>query len=273
MSMYEVTQLGKQIDPDNDVGASILNPIARAEARRSLSMNDVPFSGTDFWTAYELAWLDRDGMPKLAIADISVACESKNIIESKSMKLYLNSFYNKKLENGHAVAGKIRSELSKATGGAVNVKLFTLDKFRREYPIKTQKGYCLDDRRVEPINHGPTPQILRIKGCRTISEILFSHLLRTKCPVTSQPDWASVYVMYRGRSIDRDTLFRYIISFREHSDFHEQCVERIFCDILNYCSPTELTVWARFLRRGGLDINPYRTNSGKYPPRIRETRQ
>ncbi|MAH73770.1 MAG: NADPH-dependent 7-cyano-7-deazaguanine reductase QueF [Cellvibrionales bacterium TMED49] len=271
--MYKVTHLGKQIRHDSDIDASILNPIARADARRSLLMDYVPFSGTDFWTAYELAWLDQDGMPKLAIADISVPCESKNIIESKSMKLYLNSFYKKKIENRQAVAEKIQFELSEAIGGVVTVKLFTLDAFRKGHPIKTQEGICLDNQRVEPIIFGPAPKILRTMGHKQISETLFSHLLRTICPVTSQPDWASIYVMYRGHSIDRDALFRYIISYREHSDFHEHCVERIFCDILNYCNPTELTVWARFLRRGGLDINPYRTNSGTYPPRIRETRQ
>ncbi len=272
MDICQFTHLGRSVQ-DNDIDASVLNPIARVEARRSLPMTGIPFSGADFWTAYELAWLDQNGMPKLAIADIRVACESENIIESKSMKLYLNSFYKKQMESVSAVAEKIRSELCEVLRGSVAVELFTLEAFREQHPIKTQKGYCLDNHRVEPINFGPAPEILITKGHKKVSETLFCHLLRTKCPVTSQPDWASIYVMYRGKSIDRDALFRYIISYREHSDFHEQCVERIFCDILNYCNPTELTVWARFLRRGGLDINPYRTNSETYPLRIRETRQ
>ncbi len=261
--------------------ASLLYPIARAQARGALGIaGALPFFGADLWTAYELSWLDPRGKPQVAIAHLTVPCETPQLIESKSLKLYLNSFGNSTFPNAEAVRERIRADLSEAAwrgsgqGGTVGIRLVPPEHFAQER-MQELDGLLLDRLQVECTHYQPAPELLGAAFDEApVEETLTSHLLKSNCPVTGQPDWGSVQIRYSGPQIDQAGLLRYLVSFRNHQGFHEQCVERIFLDISARCRPIQLTVFARYTRRGGLDINPLRTSHPMpLPPGTRTARQ
>ncbi len=273
----ESSPLGKSSEYPTHYDPSLLFPIPRAPKRAELQISGtLPFFGADFWTAYEISWLNLRGKPQIAIATFMVPADSPNIIESKSFKLYLNSFNQERLESADQLVEKLRTDLSAAAGGAVQVTLTEAAQFG-QVQFGELGGLSLDrlDVEIEASAH-PDGSILRASlDQATVEETLVSHLLKSNCPVTSQPDWGSVQIHYVGAPIDQERLLKYIIGFREHNEFHEQCVERIFTDILRYCRPQKLAVYARYTRRGGLDINPWRSNfsSAKPPSQLRNARQ
>ena len=243
--------------------ASLLFPIERAAARRELGLDPaaLPFGGVDIWNAYELSWLDARGKPRVATATFTVPADSPNLVESKSLKLYLNAFNASRFDNDDAVRDAIARDLSNAAGAPVAVA-FGLPPLRER-----DAAIDLDAQDVAIDAYGPPDaSLLAADAGDDAEETLSSALLKSNCPVTGQPDWASVRISYRGPRIDRAALLRYLVSFRDHAEFHEQCVERIFVDVLARCRPRALSVEARYTRRGGLDINPWRATPGVPPP-------
>jgi len=260
----------------------LLFPIARAAQRAGLGIADtaLPFFGADLWTAFELSWLNARGKPQLAIAHFTIPCETPNIVESKSFKLYLNSFNNSVFADAQAVRERLADDLSEAVWrgsdrpSRIGVKLLAPELFDRE-PVHELDGVDLDRLDLECSHQHPAPELLGANTAEApVTETLTSRLLKSNCPVTGQPDWGSVQIRYSGPQIDQAGLLRYIVSFRGHNDFHEHCVERIFNDIRQRCQPTRLAVYARYTRRGGLDINPFRTSWPQpLPANVRTARQ
>lgn len=274
MSDYQETQLGKQTVYADCYDSSLLCPIPRVKARQAQSNSDsIAFKGFDLWTAYELSWLNADGLPRLAIAEFVFPCTSDSIIESKSFKLYLNSYIQTQFASMEAVQQQLIDDLSHAAGSDIEVILYEMAEYQGIKPIAEPQGRCIDHQQVVIDQYHPNPQLLQVKKGLDIEETLYSHLLKTNCPVTNQPDWASVYISYKGPKIATEGLLKYIVSYRQHQDFHEQCVEQIFMDITKYCQPEQLTVYARYTRRGGLDINPFRSSYMTVPPYFRQVRQ
>ena len=280
-SVPEQSELGKASRYGDHYDASLLFPLPRADKRAELGLGEaMPFFGADIWTAYELSWLNARGKPQLALAHITVPCESPNIIESKSFKLYLNSFNNTVFADEQAVLACLREDLAQAqwrgasAPGSVGVRLLGPEWFDRE-PVHELDGLSLDRMDVECRRYTPAPDLLSVlPGDAPVSEVLVSNLLKSNCLVTGQPDWGSVQISYTGDAIAQEGLLQYLVSFRNHNEFHEQCVERIFMDIWTRCKPLKLTVYARYTRRGGLDINPFRTSHPqKLPANIRTARQ
>jgi len=268
--------LGKATAFPTAYDPTLLFPIERRKMRDELQISGtLPFFGLDIWNAYELSWLNMRGKPQIAIMTLTVAATSPNIVESKSLKLYLNSFSQTKLAGTDAVLELLRADLSAAFGSPVQVSLTQPDAFP-SIQIQELEGMLLDRLEIDVDQYSPNPSLLKtVQGEPPVEETLVSHLLKTNCPVTGQPDWASVQIQYVGAEIRQDTLLHYLISLRNHDEFHEQCVERIFMDILRECKPQKLAVYARYTRRGGLDINPWRSNfsSGQRPLYIRNARQ
>ena len=269
------TRYVEQYDPAQ------LYPIARAPQRRQLGITgQPPFFGADWWTAYELSWLNHRGKPQLAIAHVMVPCESTHIIESKSFKLYLNSFNGTAFDDAEAVRRTLQADLSAAAwsggpvGASVGVRLILPEAFDSQ-PVHELDGLNLDRLDLDCTHTEPAPELLTAAfDEQPVEEVLTSRLLKSNCPVTGQPDWGSVQIRYAGPQIDQAGLLRYIVSFRHHNDFHEHCVERIFCDLWQRCRPARLAVVARYTRRGGLDINPWRTSHpGPAPENVRTARQ
>lgn len=272
--------LGRQTDYISTYAPELLFPIARIESRRALGIvQQLPFYGQDLWTGYELSWLNKRGKPQVAVAEFVIPCDSEFIIESKSFKLYLNSLNQTRFGNLDEVRAILTRDLSAAAAAEVNVCLYPLTATNPPPLSRVGQlpGVCLDDLDVEIDCYHPHPEYLQLvneKGNNLVEETFHSHLLKTNCPVTGQPDWASLVLGYKGRQIARDGVVRYLISFREHQDFHEHCVERIFCDLMERCAPDSLSVYARYTRRGGLDINPFRTTeAGLNAESIRLIRQ
>ena len=252
--------LGKDVGYPDQYDPSLLFPVARQLKRDELGLNDnLPFHGSDFWNAYEMSWLNIKGKPQVAIGVFEFSHDTINIVESKSFKLYLNSYNQTRFKSWDAVLENLQQDLSAAAEGAVSAQLLTLEQYRQEVGIVAPKAILIDDIDVEVTDYDYQPSLLKVQE-RVIQESLQSDLLKSNCLITSQPDWASVLIDYRGPKIDHEGLLKYLISFRNHNEFHEQCVERIFVDLMKYCQPQELTVYARYTRRGGLDINPFRTN-------------
>lgn len=277
----EGSQLGKPAAYIDQYDASLLFPIPRAVKRAEIGLSgQLPFFGADIWTAFELSWLTPRGKPQVALAHITVPCETPNIIESKSFKLYLNSFNNTRFADADEVRARLRSDISGAAWrgatpmSSVGVKLVLPEQFDRE-PVHELDGLSLDRLDIECTHYSPAPELLGAAfGEQPVTEVLTSNLLKSNCLVTGQPDWGSLRIAYSGPQIDQGGLLRYIVSFRNHNEFHEQCVERIFADIRARCRPTQLSVYARYTRRGGLDINPYRTSHPQaLPPNVRTARQ
>jgi 7-cyano-7-deazaguanine reductase len=253
------TVYAEQYDP------RLLYPVERAPQRDELGFGaDLPFRGADLWTAYELSWLDPGGKPQVAIATFAVPAGSPRLVESKSVKLYLTAFNQTRFESPRAVAAAIGRDLAAAVGARVDVGLRLPEEFAA-MPRSEFAGDCLDALPVAVEADAPVPDALVATGA-TVEESLFTRLFRSVCPVTGQPDYASVQLAYRGAHIDHAGLLRYLVSFRRHPGFHEHCVERIFADVWRRCRPEELTVYARFTRRGGVDINPFRTSGDDPPP-------
>ena len=289
----EQSQLGKATAYPDQYAPQTLFPIARQPQRSELGMTAgtaLPFTGADLWTGYELSWLNPRGKPQVALVQVAVPCETPCIVESKSFKLYLNSFSNSRFASADAVRQRISEDVGvsvwqpvasvsqQASGGAppstVGVRLVLPEQFAAQ-SVQELEGLSLDRLDVECSDYQPAPHWLRADTAESaVTETLTSHLLRSNCPVTQQPDWGDIQISYSGAPIDQEGLLRYIVSLRNHNGFHEHCVERIFMDILRHCRPSRLTVYARYTRRGGLDINPLRTNHpGPLPPNVRTARQ
>lgn len=271
----EHSPLGKATVYANQYDASLLFPIPRAGAREQIGIGaPLPFFGTDIWNAYELSWLNARGKPQIAIATFYVPAESPNIVESKSFKLYLGSFAQTAFESADAVRDALKRDVSAACGASVTVRLATPAEFRK-LQMDELDGLSLDRLDLDAHVYETDPSFLTAShGEAPVEETLATDLLKSNCPVTGQPDWGSVQIHYVGAPIDHAGLLRYIISFRNHTGFHEQCVERIFVDILRACQPVKLAVYARYTRRGGLDINPFRTNYNQpMPDNARTARQ
>ena len=308
--------LGKDVSYPRGYDASLLFPMPRIDARRALGLaglsgeattaSVLPFQGFDLWNAYELSWLNAKGLPKVALLRVRVPCTSPSIIESKSFKLYLNSFNQTRFETVHHVFDLLRKDLARASGAELELELVGPDQFANE-TIAEFVGVDLDKLDVEIDCYQPDASLLKLQGevskmalaseqadikaalnasdardtsaqpkiePTSISETVFSRLLKSNCPVTDQPDWACIQIQYTGPAIDHASLLRYIVSYRMHNGFHEHCVEKIFVDILKQCSPTSLSVYARYTRRGGLDINPWRATVDVKPPTLgRSARQ
>ena len=281
MNTPEQSELGKSSTYVDLYDAALLFPIARRPKRDEIGLAaTLPFFGADLWTAYELSWLNPRGKPQLAIARITVPAESTHIVESKSVKLYLNSFNNTVFADATAVQTRLREDLSVAIWqdgnimSSVGVQLVSPQDFDKE-PVHELDGLNLDRMDLECTRYEPAPDLLTATQDEApVTETLVSHLLKSNCLVTGQPDWGSVQIRYTGPQIDQAGLLQYIVSFRNHNEFHEQCVERIFMDIWTRCKPIQLTVYARYTRRGGLDINPWRSSApGAMPPNVRTARQ
>ncbi|MBP6894580.1 MAG: NADPH-dependent 7-cyano-7-deazaguanine reductase QueF [Gammaproteobacteria bacterium] len=278
----EQSQLGRASAYVDRYDPSLLFPLPRALQREEMGIDTqrLPFFGADLWTAFELSWLNPRGKPQLAIAHFTVPCETPNIIESKSFKLYLNSFNSSTFADAEAVRERLRADLGEAVwrgserSGSVGVRLLAPSQFDAER-VEELSGLDLDRLDVDCTDYEPRPELLRtVPGEPAVNETLTSRLLKSNCRVTGQPDWGSVQISYSGPPIDQEGLLRYIVSFRNHNEFHEPCAERIFTDIWRRCAPTRLAVYCRYTRRGGLDINPLRTSSPQaLPPNIRTARQ
>jgi 7-cyano-7-deazaguanine reductase len=277
----EQSPLGKASPYADQYDASLLFPIARAAKRAEIGAGDrPPFFGADLWTGYELSWLTPRGKPQVALVQFTIPSETPNIVESKSFKLYLGSFSNTRFDSADAVRDRLRADISEAvwrgsaTPATVGVRLLLPEQFDRQ-PIHELDGLSLDRLDLECSQYTPAPELLTANLDEPpVHEVLTSNLLKSNCLVTGQPDWGSVQIAYSGPQIDQAGLLRYIVSFRNHNEFHEQCVERIFMDIWRRCKPTKLTVYARYTRRGGLDINPLRTSHpGALPANVRTARQ
>jgi 7-cyano-7-deazaguanine reductase len=267
--------LGKSSAYQTQYAPELLFPIPRQQKRDEIGIScTLPFFGVDIWNAYEISWLNMRGKPQVAIATITVPADSPSIVESKSFKLYLNSFNQTRLANTDALLSLLRADLSAAVGAPVHIALATPDTFNT-VRMGELDGLLLDRLDIDVDQYTPSPALLSANTEEAIvEETLVSHLLKSNCLVTGQPDWASVQINYVGPQIDQEGLLRYLIGFREHNEFHEQCVERIFMDVLRQCKPNKLSVYARYTRRGGLDINPWRANfSTGRPLNLRTARQ
>jgi 7-cyano-7-deazaguanine reductase len=268
--------LGKSSSYRDTYAPELLFPIARAPKRDEIGIHSstLPFMGADLWTAYELSWLTPRGKPQVALASITVPCESPAIVESKSFKLYLNSFNMTRFDSSEQLREVLVKDLSAAFGLRVGVKLVLPELFDSQ-PIHELSGVSLDRLDLDCEHYTPAPELLSAAlDERPVDETLTSNLLKSNCLVTGQPDWGSVQISYSGPQIDQTGLLQYLVSFRNHNEFHEQCVERIYMDIMTRCQPTKLQVYARYTRRGGLDINPWRTSYPAAPPgNVRTARQ
>lgn len=267
--------LGKTTPYREHYDPSLLQAVPRALNRDPLRQQAAvpPFHGADIWTLYELSWLNDAGLPQVAIGEVALNATSANLIESKSFKLYLNSFNQTRFPSREAVRNRLSEDLTRCAVGWVAVTLRTLDEFTGS-PVLDFDGECIDDQPIRIDDYTFSNRWLEgAAGGPIVSETLFSHLLKSNCPITHQPDWGSVQIRYRGALIDREALLRYLVSFRQHNEFHEQCVERIFCDLMQFCRPDTLSVHARYTRRGGLDINPWRSNTHFSPATGRLARQ
>jgi 7-cyano-7-deazaguanine reductase len=278
-SSLQNSVLGKTSAYVDQYDASVLFPIARQTKRDELGIKGtLPFMGADLWTAYELSWLNARGKPQVAIAHITVPCETPFIVESKSFKLYLNSFNNTVFDSLEAVRERIAQDIGAAAWGRadskVGVKLISAEQFSAQ-AVRELEGLSLDRLEIDCTHYTPAPQLLTAAfDEQPVTETLTSQLLKSNCLVTSQPDWGSVQISYSGPQIEQGGLLQYIVSFRNHNEFHEQCVERIYTDIMARCKPSKLSVYARYTRRGGLDINPWRTSHPQLAPlNVRSARQ
>ncbi|WP_439839147.1 NADPH-dependent 7-cyano-7-deazaguanine reductase QueF [Aeromonas caviae] len=272
-SALQGLSLGQQSAYISQYTPSLLQPVPRSLNRDDLGLRgELPFQGCDVWTLYELSWLNAKGKPVVAIGEVFVPATSPNLIESKSFKLYLNSFNQTRCDSLEAVQALLVQDLSGCAGAPVSVTLFTLD--QAPHQIAQLPGECIDSLDIEVDGYEFDETLLQgAAGREIVEETLHSNLLKSNCLVTSQPDWGSVVIHYRGPRLDREKLLRYLISFRQHNEFHEQCIERIFTDLKHFCAPEQLTVHARYTRRGGLDINPFRSDWEPVPANLRLIRQ
>lgn len=271
---YSQLPLGKHTRYSDRYDPALLVAVPRQAARDFWPADQpLPFIGEDNWTGFEISWLNKQGKPQAGCILLDYSAQTPNIVESKSLKLYLNSFNQTTLNHHEELIHKITADVSHIVGGQVQVTFFSAQGDSR-LQIKPWSDHCIDDNDVAITHYEITPALLSCDTTITAEKTLVSHLLRSNCPVTGQPDWASVRIAYRGAAIDENNLLRYLCSYRLHQGFHEQCIERIFCDIWTHCAPEKLSVEGRFTRRGGLDINPFRTSHAELKPtRARQWRQ
>ncbi len=268
-------KLGQNTEYKSQYDASLLQAVPRRLNREGLRIvEQQPFNqGADVWTCYELSWLNPHGLPQVAIADVEIDFKSENLIESKSFKLYLNSFNQTKFASIEEVEQTLTRDLSQCASGQVSVRIYKLANYTNQ-PIVNFSGECIDEQEIQIESYTFSNQHLEnVAEDEIVEETLVSHLLKSNCLITSQPDWGSVQIHYVGKRLNREKLLRYLVSFREHNEFHEQCVERIFTDLMQFAKPEKLTVYARYTRRGGLDINPFRSNFESIPVNLRMARQ
>jgi 7-cyano-7-deazaguanine reductase len=274
--------LGRESAYPTHYAPELLCPLPRAPKRHEIGIEGAPlFMGADLWTAYELSWLNPKGKPQVAVALITVPAETPHIIESKSFKLYLNSFNATVMPDAQAVQERMRADIAQALWrgaaqvGSVGVQVLDVHSHDRRWFVQPLEGLSLDRLDIECTHYEPAPELLQADASQPpVQEVLVSDLLKSNCLVTGQPDWGSVQIAYTGAPIDQAGLLRYLVSFRNHNEFHEQCVERIYMDIWRRCQPQRLSVYARYTRRGGLDINPFRTSHPQaLPSLVRTPRQ
>jgi 7-cyano-7-deazaguanine reductase len=260
LTLGQKTEYISQYDP------SLLQGVPRSLNRDDIQLTgELPFVGVDIWTLYELSWLNRNGLPQVAVGEVMLPATSPNLVESKSFKLYLNSYNQTQFDSWEQVQASLVKDLSECAGEPVEVVINPVSHYDNQ-PIVSLQGECIDDQDIAIESYEFDPELLRnASSDEMVTETLVSNLLKSNCLITNQPDWGSVSIEYTGSRIDREALLRYLVSFREHNEFHEQCVERIFTDIQKYCAPNSLTVFARYTRRGGLDINPYRSTEQSKP--------
>ncbi|MBU2977843.1 NADPH-dependent 7-cyano-7-deazaguanine reductase QueF [Alteromonas sp. C1M14] len=265
--------LGKAVDYESTYKPSLLQSVPRSLGRDSLNIDGdtLPFQGTDIWTGYELSWLNPKGKPQVAILECRVPVTSPALIESKSFKLYLNSFNQTAFSSQQEVEQTLRQDLSVCAGQEVAVTVIPWHAFSR-LKMDELAGDCIDDLDITVNTYTPDKALLSV-DTEHVEETLVSHLLKSNCLITHQPDWASIQIRYCGKQIKHEALLKYLVAFRQHNEFHEQCIERIFCDIMSQCQPDKLTVFARYTRRGGLDINPFRSNFEQPGDNVRSARQ
>jgi len=262
------SDLGKKTEYDPQYNPDKLFAIPRKLNREQIKIPDkLPFFGFDVWNHYEVSWLNSKGKPIAAIAEMTFPCDSQNIIESKSMKLYFNSFNNTIIQDINTLRSTMQKDIESRINACISIKLTPLMQVTNEIYYRGMDGYCIDDIDISCTDYTVNPSYL-YTDVETVNEALYSDLLKSNCLVTNQPDWGSVQIIYHGQKINREGLLRYIVSFRNCNDFSEQCIERIFMDIMQYCNPSKLTVYGRFTRRGGLDINPLRSTEKIIPDHL-----
>lgn len=276
--------LGKVTNYTSEYNPDLLQAVPRSLNRDDLSLNNqiLPFKGEDVWYGYELSWLNNKGKPEVAVAEFRFTCTSPNLVESKSFKLYLNSFNQTRFDSWQDVEQRLIQDLSFTSGSRAEVNLFKVDNCPA-LAITSTTAFCIDEQDIEIDNYDYEQSYLanehhndsqdNTSSTDVIEEHLVSHLLKSNCLITNQPDWASIYISYKGKPIVHASLLKYLISFRQHNEFHEQCVERIFCDLQKHYNLDNLTVFARYTRRGGLDINPFRSTENITAPNNRTLRQ
>ena len=263
--------LGKNVPVAERYSPELLYPIARQEARKAMGLEGaLPFSGVDLWHAYELSWLDPRGKPVVRVGRFFIPADSPNMVESKSFKLYLNSLNGTRYPSESAVVDVLKRDLAAVVGAEIALELLPVDALELQGGVP--EGQCLDQLEIEVGDADPSADLLQCSQ-EVVEENVYSHLLRSLCPVTGQPDWATVYLHYRGRALDHESLLRYLIAFRRHQEFHEQCVERMFFDLHGLLAPEFLEIQAFYTRRGGLDINPFRSTDPAAVPLSRMNRQ
>ncbi|MEZ5501929.1 MAG: NADPH-dependent 7-cyano-7-deazaguanine reductase QueF [Halioglobus sp.] len=264
--------LGRPTPVLQDYAPHILRPIPRGTARQRLGLDEPPpFRGCDLWHAYELSWLDAAGKPVVRVGRLVVPASSPNMIESKSLKLYFNSLNNTRFGDEALVRATMVADLAAVAGAPVELQLMGIaDPALAGIVLE---GHCLDELPVPAGSGEPRAEQLQVTPTQIVEEKLYTHLLRSLCPVTAQPDWATVWLHYRGPAIEHHSLLQYIIAYREHREFHEQCVERMFRDLSHRCRPQWLHIQAFYTRRGGLDINPFRSTDAAAQPLPRLNRQ
>lgn len=274
-SALDKLTLGKKTSYVSHYDRTLLQAVPRSLNRTSLNLtnDNLPFNGEDVWYGYELSWLNTKGKPVVAVAEFRFPSTSNSIVESKSFKLYLNSFNQTKFVDMNAVQQVMSDDLSDLCGAKATVTLFNVTSCPN-LMINHIDAQCIDELDISIEQYDLQPNLLSLSTQKVeVEETLVSHLLKSNCLITNQPDWATIYISYSGQKISQQSLLKYLVSFRQHNEFHEQCVERIFCDIQKYCHPKTLTVYARYTRRGGLDINPYRTTDEKSATFARTLRQ
>lgn len=268
----EHSLLGKDTNYPTAYQPDVLFPISRAPARENYAHVEGVQQGKDWWHVFEISWLNMSGVPQVAIGRITLPASSPNLIESKSLKLYFNSLNFAKFESKEAFIATVEKDLSKAAEADITLALFHVD----DLDITKPEGICIDDLTPNRLENHPDASLLALdtSSDEEVEVNLYSHLLRSNCPVTGQPDWGTVFIRYYGNQPCYESILAYIISYRQHNGFHEQCVEQIFADIWQNLKPQKLMVYATYTRRGGLDINPCRVSDLTWMPRpIRLARQ
>lgn len=267
----EQSELGRSSEYESHYNADRLFAIPRDVKRKEIGIdpNQLPFYGFDCWNHYEVSWLNEKGKPIVALAEIIYDCSTPYLIESKSLKLYFNSFNNTQFKHSEEVKLTIERDLARRLGGGVHVRILSLKEKNLAMIQAAPEGICLDELDVTCSVYLVEPKYLSVED-RVVEEVLYSDLLKSNCLVTNQPDWGSVQIAYTGKQINQEGLLKYLISFRDHNEFHEQCIERIFLDIMQRCKPEKLMVYGRYTRRGGLDINPYRSTESTVPQGVNQ---